>query len=198
MKLFASAKGQESAPFELLIAVIIMTFVMMFGYMAMEDYQKMQCKAGINQELERMRDAIESTVNQGSVSKVDFKIEQCFKKSRTVLNTVSNRTVCSRICQEGRQECVSLDFWSDGHNRRVCVNIPLHSQFEGVSDPSAGAYSGYCSDKSNPATNPIPYELLPIGNDDVGVPNGSYLFVDSTPPGWSKPIVCAYRLKGAA
>jgi len=190
MKVFASAKGQESAPFELLIAVIIMTFVMMFGYMAMEDYHEMQCKAGINQELERMRDGIESTVNQGSVSKVEFKIEQCFKDSRVVLNTVSNRSVCSRICQEGRQECVSLDFWSGGHNRRVCVNIPLHTQFEGTADFGPGTY---CSDKR---ADTISYELVPIGNDEVGVPNGSYMFVDRTPPGWSKPIVCAYRLTG--
>lgn len=183
-----SSKGQESAPFELLIAVIVMTFVMLFGYRAMEEMKIKDCEAKINQELEKMRTAIESTVNQGSLERINFEIPRCFENSRVKLNAVRNKVVCSSICQEGRQECVSLDFWSDVINRRVCVNIPMHTEFEGTSDGGPGTY---CQDRRSET---IPYYLVPFTDEDVGVPNGSYILIKRTPPGWSKPVVCAYRM----
>lgn len=181
-----SSKGQESAPFELFIAVIIMTFVMMFGYNALSEMEKKRCQATIDQELQRMRTAIEGVTNQGSLEKITFEVPACFKNSKVKLSAVLNRAICSSICQEGRAECVSLDYWSDDYYERVCVNIPLSTQFEGTSSGGPGTY---CPDRRPD------YTLVPFRDEDVGVPNGSYLLMNRTPPGWSREIICAYKME---
>ncbi len=185
--------GQESAPFELLIAVIVMTFVMMFGYRAINEMHEADCRARINQEMVKMKTALESTTNQRSIEKVVFNIPGCFKDARVELNSVRNRVVCSSICQEGRKECVSLDYWSDSYVHRVCINIPMHTEFEGSISGGPGTY---CPDRRSSATGEaISYTLVPLTDKDVGVLSGTYVLENRTPPGWAKPIVCAYRME---
>jgi uncharacterized protein (UPF0333 family) len=179
----AGERGQESAPFELLIAVIVMIFVMMFGYRAIEEIQIADCKAKINMELENMRTAIEATANQSSLQKIHFEVPQCFRNSSVKVSTLENRAVCSQICQEGRGECVSLDFRSGAYSKRVCVNIPLTTEFGGTED---GGPSGPCTAKAS-------YKLTLFIVNNIGVPNGDYLLMNRTPPGNARPIVCAYR-----
>jgi len=191
MVLLRSRKGQESAPFELLIAVIVMAFVMLFGYRAIEEMQRAECKALINQELEKMRTAVENTTNQGSLEMIVFSVPACFKDGKVRLDTLRNKVVCSQICKEGRDQCMSLDYWGRGYTKRVCVNIPMHTEFEGT---ASGGMGTYCDDRRSETTgSPISYELKPFTDEDVGVPNGTYELMNRTPPGWSKPVVCAYK-----
>ena len=188
-----SRRGQESAPFELLIAVIVMAFVMLFGYIALDYTIKEDCKIRINKELEKMRSAIESTTNQSSLQRVVFEVPQCFKDSRVRLDAVRDKRVCSSICREGREQCVALDYFSDEFVKRVCVNIPIYTDFEGSVSGGPGTY---CPDKRSETTGePVSYELTPFSDEGVGVPNGTYVLYNKTPPGFSKPVVCAYRMK---
>ncbi len=189
----ASSRGQESAPFELLIAVIVMTFVMLFGYRAIAQMNREDCKARINQELQKMRTAIESTTNQASLERVVFEVPQCFKNGRVRLNSIRDKRVCSSICKEGRVQCIALDYFSDEFVKRVCVNIPMHTDFEGSVSGGPGTY---CPDKRSETTGePISYELTPFTDEDVGVPNGTYVLYNKTPPGHTMPVICAYRMK---
>ncbi|MCX6802725.1 MAG: hypothetical protein NT067_06465 [Candidatus Diapherotrites archaeon] len=185
--LFRGERGQESAPFELLIAVIVMIFVMMFGYRAIEQLQIADCQAKINMELENMRTALEATANQNSLQTIHFEAPQCFKNSNVRVSTVRNRTICSQICQEGRGECISLDFRSDAYTKRVCVNIPISTVFEGTEDGGPGTY---CAAKES-------YALTVFSSANVGAPNGDYILANRTPPGYANPVVCAYRYKQA-
>lgn len=184
----AGERGQESAPFELLIAVIVMIFVMMFGYRAIEETQIADCKAKINMELENMRTAIEATANQSSLQTLHFEVPSCFRNSSVKVGNVKNRTVCSNICQEGRSECVSLSFKSDVYPKSVCLNIPLNTVFDGMDD--GGPLSGDCPDRRNET---IPYKLTVLNSNNVGVPNADYVLMNRTPPGNAHPVVCAYR-----
>ena len=191
MAALRSRKGQESAPFELLIAVIVMAFVMLFGYRIMEMMREEECKAIINLELEKMRTAIESTTNQGSKEMIVFSVPQCFRNAKVQLASLRNKVVCSSICKEGRENCISLDYWGEGYTRRVCVNIPIHAEFEGI---AGGGMGTYCDDRRSSTTgSPISYELTPFRDEAVGVPNGTYELLNRTPPGWEKPVVCAYK-----
>ncbi|MFH1234083.1 MAG: hypothetical protein V1493_00515 [Candidatus Diapherotrites archaeon] len=184
----AGERGQESAPFELLIAVIVMIFVMMFGYRAIEETQIADCKAKINMELESMRTALEATANQSSLQTLHFEVPQCFRNSSVTVSTVRSRNVCSQVCQEGRSECIFLYFKSDAYPKRVCVNIPLNTVFDGMED--GGPLSGDCPDRRN---DPVPYKLTMFNVNNVGVPNGDYILLNRTPPGNASPVVCAYR-----
>jgi len=189
--MFAAAKkGQEAAPFELLIAVIVMAFVMLFGYRLMDEMFRMQCKATIGQELEGMRSAIESTVMQGSLERIVFAIPQCFEDAKVNLVSMRNKVVCSTICKDGRENCMALYYNGEGHQELVCVDIRLNVEFEGF----GGGVGTYCEDRRSSVTgSPISYELTPFTDEDIGIPNGAYELVDRTPPGWSKKVVCAYR-----
>jgi len=186
-------KGQESAPFELLIAIIVMTFVSLFAARAIDEMLKEDCRAKINQQLERMRTAIESTTNNSSQEKINFRMPGCFNESRVELNPLRDKYICSNICKEGREQCVLLDYFSPAYVRRVCVNIPMNTMFEGTADGLPGTY---CPDKRKSVTGePIGYKLIPLTHDDVGVPNGVYTLTNRTPPGTSFPVVCAYILE---
>lgn len=176
-----------------MIAVIVMAFVMLFGYAAITQMNKEDCKARINQELEKMRNAIESTTNQASLKTVVFEVPQCFKDSKVRLDTVRDKRTCSSACREGREQCILLDYFSSEFVRRVCVNIPIYTDFEGSVSGGPGTY---CPDKRSETTGaPISYELVPFTDEDVGVPNGKYTLYNKTPPGFSKPVVCAYRME---
>ena len=63
-----SQKGQEAAPFELLIAVITMTFVIVVGLNAMSTLLRAQCEGKIDQNMEELKTALE-TVAKGEGKK---------------------------------------------------------------------------------------------------------------------------------
>lgn len=182
--MFKNSKAQSSAVFEVLIGVIIMGFVLFFGFKALEAMSKEKCANSIASEMATFARAIEHVVDQRYTNEVNFWPERCFKNAEIKLSTIQSKAVCSSICQEGKSECVVLDFFSPDYVHRECVNIPLKTSFS----TTIGALgSGGCEDKSSEG-----YELVDLYNAPGGIPAGHYLLVYATPPGYAFPVICAY------
>ncbi|MCX6802724.1 MAG: hypothetical protein NT067_06460 [Candidatus Diapherotrites archaeon] len=192
-----NAGGKHSnLPWIAAIVVIVVFAFILFGYRPLVPDEPADCIDKINAELESMCTAIEATANQGSLQNIRFEVPQCFRDSSVKVSTVKNRTVCSQICQEGRSECISLDFRGsldfrdDNYIRRVCIQIPVNTVFEGTVNGGPGIN---CPGRSQ---EQIPYKLVPFADAVVGVPDGNYVLINKTPQGSSFPVVCAYRMEG--
>jgi len=180
-------KGQEAAPFELLVAVIVMGFVLMIGSYLMSQWHLEQCKMEIDNELQDLKTNIQSTTNDSFPTRFTFRLPSgCFevypsKPNPASLKRHSNSAFCSSLCGDGRDSCVTLEYLAKGHGTRFCVNIPMVSNFKGQTSP------GDCVDRSG---EDPPYELFDL---DDSIPMGSYEMFNVTPPNHAFPVVCAYR-----
>ncbi len=141
--------GQESAPFELLVAVIIMGFVIFFGLQAMQELEKQQCIAKADKKLEELRTGLEQTVGLNASPQIDFIFEGCFQNYEVQLRQVANTSLCSRICKGAKELCVFLEFESESpsYSDRKCVNIAYLTNFERT-DSGAECVQGF--EKVNP------------------------------------------------
>lgn len=132
-------KAQADAPFEILVAVIIMGFVLIIGATQMQAIQKTQCESNIANEINELSNAIESAVKQQSKQEIHFSLPSCFTKSTAsigVQRIINDPVRCKRLCPSQQKEsCVVLEFYSEELTPlRKCLNIPPTTIF---SDPSS-------------------------------------------------------------
>ncbi len=179
---FLGRKGQESAPFELLVAIIVMGFVLIVGYKAIEVFQEERCKGEIESALQDLKSHIQITTRDGFPTRFKFSIPSgCFEDAEVQLKAHSDKRLCSTLCGEGGDSCVALEYYSQGYARKVCVNIPLVTNFKGQSSP------GECTDRSADDPKYVLHDFF------EGIPAGSYELFNVTPPNHAFPVICAYR-----
>ena len=196
-------KGQESAPFELLVAVIIMGFVMFVGMYAMSNLQKEQC---YNETLKTIQDfsrtleevattpghiksynlRFPSGCGSGTKKKVTIGEREVFTE-QLFLRAWSKPEFCATKCESSGSLCVMLHYIQlEGQGLTECVSIPPDTVF-----PTPGSLSGICTDKLDPAINDPPYYTL--ADVRVDIPEGYYLFQNKSSPNSTNPVICAYR-----
>ena len=198
-------KGQVSAPFELLVAAIIMGFVILVGMQALDQLRTEQCKEQVSKSLQDLKIGIERTVNLGTPQNLVFAPPQCFHVERgagstctrsaltsgrgtvsgdeTCLSDSSNEFLCSRLCGGTRNDCVLLDYFSQEHSDRVCVNINPTTYFV---QPNSSSGS------SCPPEDPDKYEVV---DPKLGLPRGNYFILNQTSSGDVFSTICLYRSK---
>ncbi len=128
-------RAQAAAPFELLVAVIIMSFVMVVGYVVLDDVNTQVCLNSVDREMTEFKLAIEDSVSRMSSSPLTFRPEgSCFssKKSMLQIYTEQTSTVCSAVCGFASNECYIMKFSSDlpGSTKRKCLNLPPYTNFQ--------------------------------------------------------------------
>jgi len=171
-----SSRGQESAPFEVLIAVIVMSFVLYFGFRALNELKYQDCMNRLTSSVEKFRAELEKTVLSGAPGKITFRPPKCARGQEIRVDMIANRAVCSSLCESGIQQCTVISVFSTSYAKRFCLKIPLK-----VSFPEA---PGDCEDKTSEG-----YTLIDIRD---GIPDGEYYFLNRTPAGKAFPIICVY------
>ena len=177
-------KAQSSAPFELLVAVIIMGFVIFFGMNALHQLSEQQCEKELDRTMHAIVNSTELVVNQRAYQTFELKIPNCYSKphnyDRPRLYFVSkvSQTLCSAYCKGYRESCMLLTFESAEESRVLCVNISVFTVF-----PEANTgYSG-CPPRDG-------FKLMQPGDE---LPEGFYSVTNSTPIGQLTPYVCFYK-----
>lgn len=181
-------KGQESAPFELLVAVTLMIFVIAAGLNAMSVLGRQQCIGQIDKKLEEMKTAIELVASGKGASNVDFTIPKCFKGSKTEIRYEQKQAICSRVCGGVRRECILLRFESAEESMAKCLNVSLNTTF--IDQPSGSS----CTDREPGERLELVDLKNPAGGE--GIPLGYYSLVEVQNPSITLPMICAYRRKG--
>lgn len=173
-------KGQESAPFELLVAVIIMGFVIFVGLQAMDQLNKQKCYNEINAKLEEMKTKLETVVTERSPQQINFTLSTCFNPNdETVrIKDYSEPALCAEYCGAAKNLCTLLQYYYSGTNGfsiRKCLNVSPDTVFP---------YNiGTCPEKEG-------YGLRDYRDE---VEQGYYLMVNKTSVTSTYPTVCAYR-----
>ncbi len=137
-------KAQVGAPFEVLIAVILMGFVLLAGSFALKNLSENTCIGNKTQDLSELKSALREVIlgSDLTIKTISFDSKSCYNQMyETVkLRTYTVRSKCSAYCQGTMDSCTLLEYtYDDGHNgiKRpippLCMDLPTSVDFE--SDP---------------------------------------------------------------
>lgn len=191
-------RAQESAPFELLIAVILMGFVLFAGFQAMEHLREQTCANTINAALENMARNLQNVATGKGNPQINFSFDNCSAKINDCENfsTLSSTTdimciqlidstdpnVCSSYCSSARSICSLLQYKGKNDTFTKCVDISPSTVFPtGV--------SAQCPNRSADG-----WELQDFSGETIQ--QGTYSFLKASDLTATVPIVCAYLKTG--
>lgn len=190
-------KGQESAPFELLIAVILMGFVLFAGYQAISRLQEQTCANTINAQLEGMSRNLQNVATGKGTAQFSFLFGECSAKINDCENfsalaqttdvecvrllDSTDPNVCSSFCSSARSICTLLQYRSTNDTITKCVEISPTTSF-----PEPG--SPQCPNRENEE-----WYLQDLASHTIQ--QGTYSLLKVSDLTASVPVVCAY-LKG--
>ena len=198
MKLRLHPRGQESAPFELLIAVILMGFVLFAGFQAILRLQEQTCTNTINAQLESMARNLQNVATGKGSAQFRFSLGSCAAKISDCANfsaLSSNKdimciqlidstdpNICSNFCSSARSICSLIQFKSRDNPFTKCVDISPSTVF-----PAQG--SAQCPDRSSEG-----WVLQDFTSNTIQ--QGTYSFSKATDLTATIPVVCAYLNTG--
>lgn len=166
--------------------MIVMSFVIVIGFNALDKLSSETCKGNLNQNLEEMRSGIEEVVKNKSKANIAFGLPNCFSDtdSKLVIVERDELAYCSAICGGSQAQCTVLQFSSPQYTESKCLRISSATTFpEG--EP--------CDTRSLEPSNG--YEIADWKNIAQGIGPGQYTLVRQSNLFSSAPIVCAYKRK---
>lgn len=178
-----SEKGQESAVFEVLIAVIIMSFVIVVGFNALDTLNRKVCEGQMNQNLEEMRTSLEEVVNTKNKANVSFSLPNCYPEGKSKLRIVEtdSQAQCSALCGGSVARCIILVFSAPTYSDSKCLRISSATTFPESCDPNILEPRGE-------------YELTNWRDVD-GIAEGTYALFKVSSLTSERPEICAFRRK---
>lgn len=198
MEFKMNQRAQESAPFELLIAVILMGFVILMAAQAINQLERQTCTNTINSQLERLAQNLQNVATGRGSTQFQFSFENCAAKINDCENfsTLSGTTdimcihlidstdpnICSNYCSSARSICSLLQFKAKNDTYTKCVEISPSTVF-----PAQG--SAQCPDRSSEGWTLQDYTGGTIRQ-------GTYSFLKASDLTSTVPIVCAYLKTG--
>jgi hypothetical protein len=177
-------RGQEAAPFELLVAVIIMGFVIFVGLQAMDQLNREKCYNEINAKLEEMKTKLETVVTERSPQQITFNLSSCFnpRDERVKIKDYSSPALCAEWCGATRNLCTLMEYYYSGEggfSYRKCLDISPDTVF-----PYTVGMGSACPDRG------AKEELVDFRDE---IHQGHYLIVNKTSVTSTYPTICAYR-----
>ncbi len=182
-------KGQESAPFELLIAVIVMGFVISVGIIAIDKLRCEKCFGETTAKLEEMKTTLEITVNQQSPQTINFYAGDCINRPEesVMIKDYADPQFCAALCHSPKPLCTVLKYDSTASgcgafSLAKCINISPDTVFSVTA----------CENESCKCKSMEKTELVDFREN---VPSGNYLLLNKSRSNDSYPTICAYRLQ---
>ena len=202
-----NSKGQEEGPFELLVAVILMTFVIFIGLQAMDALRVQTCQGKAEKAMQELQTAIESAVNRNSITQVLFDYDKCFRPIKTtregtpvitpevLLYKKADAKQCHAICGGTETTCSFIRLANERFIIDKCLNIPYNTDFDTPTKVSVDPTEpGACAN----IERFTPINLTASGNYSGGIiqpesiDTGYYSFVPASTT-QTYPVVCVYR-----
>ena len=183
---FNNEKAQAAAPFELLVAVVIMGFVMVVGYMVLDDVNTQVCLNSVDREMTEFKMAIEDSVARMSSAPLTFRPEgSCFSSKKALIQIYNEdtRAVCASICGYATDNCYIMKFTSNlpGSVKRKCLNLPPYTNFQ----PSN---SDLCTDE---VLQGNAYQVIDPTVEGQFLA-GNYVIRNVSPAGHPFPLICVW------
>mgnify|MGYP001578348536 CR=1 FL=1 len=179
-------KGQESAPFQLLIGIVLVTFVIITGVVLLTESAEQQCNQHVVSTVENLRIEFEDLVKNSASKNIQIRAPDCFDQTAKVdILLERDRKTCSFFCVGSNETCTLLSFSGEKYSEIVCLKIPIQTQFLKAANTA-------CQNKPNDV---VPPNYEPI-NLDFKVPlfTGNYFFTKTNDHLTNVPEICAYKL----
>lgn len=182
-----NSKGQEAAPFELLIAVIVMTFVIIVGMSAIDILNKEKCKGEIESEMETIKTALETTAKGEGKESFSYQLPVCYRENESEMKVVDrdDKQTCSFYCGGSRMQCTLLLFSTPQYSAIKCLRIPTSTIFP----------AGNGCDPTKLGGGSEEYEVEEWKQDPIRP--GRYTLMNESTLLSETPIVCVYRTTGS-
>lgn len=178
--------AQAAAPFELFVAVIIMTFVVIVGYQALTKVNNEVCLNTVDREMTVFKVNLEGAVNLKNQTKINFRPDsKCFSSKSAIMKIESeqDRRVCSARCGQPSDSCFIMTFSNpevaNGFKQK-CLELPQYTSFVTLDN---------CSESSG--TELATYTPIDPQRDGQ-IRIGSYVFKNISPAGDTYPKICVY------
>lgn len=173
----AANRGQQSAPFELLIAIILMGFVLAIGLNVTEQLSQNECYQKNNLTLNNFKYALEQSASGTNKTTLDVRSCDNRQEQKLTLKTITNPNQCEAQCAGAQGACVILQLSNPAISK--CVHIAPQTNFPDVAN--------YCLEQDG-------FRLVDLKNVDT-IPAGVYQFTPANAGsiGDTTPIICAQR-----
>ncbi|MDD4251110.1 MAG: hypothetical protein PHX27_02870 [Candidatus ainarchaeum sp.] len=191
-KIGFNEKAQSSSPFELLVAIIMMGFVIIIGSQMISSANHQVCLANVDKSMVEFKSMLEDTVTFRTSNKFDFRpnSSNCYKETKSTMKIEAirnNPRYCGSICGKAIDSCFVMIFYTDSianASKQKCLNLPPYTSFlwDNVSCPTnTESLSGYKAiDPTKPNTN---------------LSSGSYVLVNVAAAGDTYSKICTYVRK---
>ncbi len=176
------SKGQEEAPFQLLVAVILMTFVIIVGLKAMEQAEQERCFNDTDSAMDKFVSALQQTTNNKSPSNIVFNPPGCAKDEKFLIKKIDDSRICSNVCLGSTSSCVVLRYSTTEVSKipDKCINVDYSTEFRAYPENSE------CVDLTDDK-----FEGTDILSGE-GLEKGVFQFFYYDNPSITYPIVCTY------
>ena len=130
-----SSRGQMGAPFELLVAVIVMLFALVIGSTILNQVNQGVCINNVEKEMDEFVSFLEETANRKTTTKFSFFPEGiCFDQSKHIMSVDRHRDpiFCENNCGEPQDTCYVMTFQTPDIPlgfKAKCLNIPTFTRF---------------------------------------------------------------------
>lgn len=189
-----SQKAQEAAPFQLLVVIVLLGFVMIMGLFVLTRSNDQQCAEQAKKLLERTRQDLESLIKQDELKRMTIDVPQCGEgKKELSIRLEQDRKICSLYCIGANERCVLLVFSSEELSQATCLRIPPTTQFRDIV---------VCENEKPDLIKEQRFVAVPIGfartvNGETinALEAGEYFFTQKTSFETGSPQVCAYKLQ---
>jgi hypothetical protein len=127
--------GQVDAPFELLVAIVIMGFVILAGTYAISNLSKNTCLGDKRQDMSELVSSLRDAVLGSDLTfrNISLTTKACFNsRYETIkLQSYDNQQKCSAVCGGG-SSCLLLEYIYDNTSKNImtqpiqpiCTNLP--------------------------------------------------------------------------
>lgn len=189
--MFFQQRGQVNSPFELLVAIIIMGFVIIIGSQMIASTNDQVCLAGVEQAMTEFKLKLEDTDSFRTSNQFNFRpvSNNCYNENQSIMTIEfirGNSRRCGAVCGRAVDSCFVLTYQaSDVVNgfKQKCLNLPVYTSFvDGSSCPTQEqALSGYTA-------------INPSAVQEVGpsIPSGNYVLRNVAAAGKTYPEICVY------
>jgi len=171
-------KAQADAVFEVLIAVILMSFVFLVGSFSMQSLAKTKCSKEINIALSDLARNISLVATNPLASKqYFFNMPNSFGPNYNVNIIESQGSLCASYCSGASNKCFLLRY--DNKKDKVspirykCINISPMTMLNPLD---------YCDTSQNDGFEPI--------QNPISLKKGKYLITSNS---LNMPILCIYK-----
>ena len=185
-------KGQEEAPFELLIAVIVMGFVIVMGINAIFTLNREQCQGDIQKQMESIKSSLEIVARGEGSQNVYYSMPSCFGEKESKLQIVErdDTDTCNHYCGGNSYNCILLSFASPTYNSLKCLKLSNAITFP---ERNTNNSPPTCDVLPSVADRQLgePY-FEPINWREGAIPQGRYTLMLEINVYSAQPTVCAY------